>query len=368
MRPWLNLALPALLLMPGCFASHVRDRRDDGADAGIGRRDAGGGIDDGGACEEVPSVVSELACPRIVGPGDAIAVTVTHSPASCCSPEGARTRLDARGPRELEITTWWDACSCCEACACDGPPESERIELGAFGVGWVSVVAGDQRCEIEVRESDCHSVQGDEVHAPLAIARGEDIPLLMRHHMGRGCGCVPEASVRFGREGGSAVGIELCDCSSEDPCVDPGYEVTALHPGRDDAGTVVIAIGGGAHREIAIVDPASCAPGPEVRGLRLAAPDESLQSDDPRGHWAVLSLEETYCCSTPTSLIERLESPSPFAIALLPRNCAPPEVDCDCAPGIEPTRWEHWHFLGQLAPGHYSVRAGAHAIELDVPR
>jgi hypothetical protein len=367
MRSWLVVALlPALVLAPGCFASHGRDGRGDAGgvspDASAIAHDAGAAID---ACGETASEVTELVCPRIVGPGDAIAVTVTNTPSGCCAEVGSRAALRVRGPRSLEIETWWDACACCELCECVGAPVSERVELGAFDVGWVSVVAGEHRCEIEVRESDCHSIEAGEVHAPLAVARGEEIPVLMRHHAGRGCGCRPEGRVWRGRKGEVAVGIDVCDCSSSDPCVDPGYEATALIPARAEAGAVSFGTGGGRELEVAVVDEASCREGPEVRGLRLVAPErESLIVEDPIGYWVVLELEDWYCCSMPLSRVERADSTWGSEVGLVPLSCAPSEVDCDCEP-VAPTRWEHRHFLGHLAPGRYSVRAGAHRVDFD---
>ncbi len=369
MRAWLTLALPLLSVLPGCFLTHGLGRGDDAgavpADASTGPRDAGV-TTDAGACEPVASSVSELVCPVVVAPGAPIVVALTHAPSWCCSEAGSRVRVDARGARSFEIASWWDSCACCELCECLGAPRTERVEIGAFDSGRVTVVAGEHRCEIEVRESECESVSADEVHAPMAVARGDDVPLLLRGNEPHGCGCRPEPGVYPGRDVIGSVGIELCDCSWSDPCVDPGYEVTAVHPGLDLLGTVWIETGDGLAQGIAIVDPATCHAGPQVRALRLAAPDrERLLQSNPIGYWAVLDLEDWYCCREPLSLIETAPSPSTFAITLLPRSCV--REDCECEPEM-PTRWEHWHYLGALAPGEYRVTAGAHEMRFEVTR
>lgn len=358
MRGWLALALVSAALAPGCFASHGLGigGEDPPRDAGPApATDAGGA-----ACGAIASAVGALSCPATVAPGEPIFADVTHAPSWCCEPGGGRARVEPRGDRAFEVVTWWDACACCAECECVGAPRTERLALGAFERGVVRVVAGGERCAIEVRERECRTIDADEVHAPMAVARGEAIPVLLRRSVGAGCGCTPRGSEHFGREGGQYAALDACDCSDEDPCVDAGYEATAIMTAFEGTDAQTIETSAGAV-QVAIVDPDRCTPGPDVRALRIEAPSESRIGERPAGWWAVLELEQSYCCAAPVSRVEVARAGE--LIELRPRSCV--DSDCDCVPHT-PSHWEHWHFLGFLPAGRHVVRAGDRELALDV--
>jgi len=177
MRTWLILALVAV---SGCYDAHGAGAPGDagplpGHDAGL--------ADAAGACEERPTTPSGLVCPATAGLGEEIVVSVTHAPGGCCSAEGAGAVAVPRGEASFLISTRWDACTCCDACECAGAPVTHELSLGARDrAGVITVRAGSQECEIEIVARSCEPVAVDEAHAPIGVAIGEPIPVLVRRH------------------------------------------------------------------------------------------------------------------------------------------------------------------------------------------
>jgi len=100
-----------------------------------------------------------------------------------------------------------------------------------------------------------------------------------------------------------------------------------------------------------------------VVGLTIEAPSEALLGERDVGVWARLELEAFYCCAGPASLVQTRDVTSPFSIALDVLDCN--EADCACVPMI-PTRWSHWHWLGELASGSYTLSAGGRSVPFSV--
>lgn len=301
-----------------------------------------------------------LVCPATVGVGEEIVVSVTHVPDSCCSADGARAVAVPRGDSAFLVSTLWDACSCCDVCDCVGAPVTQRVSLGvADRAGVVVASAGPHECEIAIVERSCEPLTIDEAHAPIGVAIGEPIPVLVRRHEGSGCGCVPRGARWIGREGPLVAGLEACDCSSEDPCVDPGYEATSIALEAAGEGPTSIETQGAAPLVVQGFDPAACYGAPSVVGLAIEAPSESLIGSGELGVWARIDLEAYYCCAGPASLVRTNAVTSPFSIALDVLDCN--QADCACVP-TAPTRWSHWHWLGALAPGEYDLRVGGRAV------
>ncbi len=362
MRSWLTLALVSLPLA-GCFDSHGLGGPAPAPPADAGARDAGPlpPVDGGSPCRELPSRASELQCPERVAIGEPIAIAVTHSTGLCCGDEGAREVAVARGEGRYEILTRWDACDCCELCECVGAPATRRIDLAApTRAGVVTVIAGDHTCRIAVGAGECEPTVASAAHAPVTFPHRQPVPVLLERDTGAGCACVPRAMEYVGREGPLVAALELCDCS-DDFCLDGGYQATA-HIGRFVEDWTEVETTAGVVR-VQRVDPALCHDGgTTVRGVEVVGPRVDRIASSDLGVWLRLDLEAYFCCVSPASLVE--ERPGRGTIDLAIRDCN--QFECDCLPS-EPTRWSHWHWLGELGSGEHVVQAGAHRVLVTVP-
>jgi hypothetical protein len=358
MRAWLSFALLSVALA-GCFDSH--GWRPPSADTDAGRDSGPFDPPDAGTCGLAPSTATRLVCPASAVPGETISVDVSHAAVACCRDDGGRLEVRRVGPSVVEIDTRWDRCTCCEACACVGGAATEALAIGSFGPGRVTVRAGALECEIEVAARECRDAPVGEVHAPRAIAPGDALPVLLRSAGSRGCGCVPSATAALGRAGQLWPTIEACGCSDVDPCVDPGYEATAIYEPGIVMGDVRIETPAGTVH-VARVDPTFC-PASPVLGLRVEAPGRELVSASPGGWWLVIESEAYECCGPPLSVVRETVSGHDRALSFL--DCAT-GFDCLCK-DVPPVPFEHWHFLGFLERGRHAVRAGGRVIEFDVP-
>jgi hypothetical protein len=360
-RVWHNFAWIVIgaALLSGCFASHELDvaPRADGGSGAAARPDVGPtppsdssiATIDAGCSGELPSDSTDLVCPTYAAPGEAVSVELTHHARACCSDDGGLVTVLRSRFRvyEVDLVTAWDRCSCCEECECASGAETRTLEIGAWSEpGIVVVRAGALSCE----------------NAPLAVAVGDDVPVLLRARETRGCGCIPHAVTGHGRKGELWSGIEVCGCGI-DPCVDPGYEVTSIHDVGEAPGIRTIMTDAG-DVEVAVIDPSTCGSGaPILRSVRIAAPDPALIGERTPSWWAVIEAENAFCCAAPRSYVasQRIDGRD---IELAFAEC--PLPDCDCVPE-ELTRWEHWHHLGPLAPGRYTVSVRDVSATFDVP-
>jgi hypothetical protein len=152
----------------------------------------------------------------------------------------------------------------------------------------------------------CTSITPDAAHAPIAVGIGERIPVHVRRLAGEGCGCTPEGRRWIGREGPLVAGLEVCGCSDEDPCVDPGYEATVIAVESAAAGVTRVTAAA-SELEVAVVDPAECGPPLRVRGVTIEVPSGIQIPASGLGVWARIELEAAYCCVGPRSYVRTLE-------------------------------------------------------------
>lgn len=364
---WLSLTL---VLLAGCYADHGLDgRADAGSRDAEARPDAapvfdGGAPIDAGMCRALPSNVSELHCPSVVEPGAPVSVRLQHGASVCCGTDAARLTASTTGERTITLSPSWDSCGCCELCACVGPVVEQPIDVGPLTEGVWTVVGDAARgitCTIEVRALAwaIHPVEAAIV--PAASPLDEELPVSMRA-AGLSCGCTPRGWYNRPREGLTQVGVERCECSDEDPCVDSGYEATALIPVPPFVGSFTASSDAGLVTS-QIVDATSCMPGPRVISVEPLGIDPTLRHDAPIHVFARVTYEEAFCCARPLPLARELEGdPDRRAFAL--HDCT--NVDCFCKPG-PPQRLEDIVYLGVFPPGPSEIRVGDVDVRFEVP-
>ena len=344
----------------GCYESHLRSgATEDGGP----RPDAL--VTDAAMCRPIPSNVGGLTCPALVAPGDPVLVTVQHAPGGCCGEDAAQLVARRTGPRAFALDASFDSCGCCELCDCVGPTVRQALDLGPLEEGTWTVVADAARgfvCTIEVRASECRQQDITNAIAPTAVRLGERVPVLMRAP-GLSCGCTPRGFFRFGREGGTFVGLEACGCSDIDPCVDAGYEATALVEGGDTLGAwrAMTSAGPVATQ---LVRPDACVPGPFVRAIEPLCVDEDMTHDMPIRVFARVDYDAVFCCGEPLPVaIERFTG-DPGARTYELQDCL--GIDCACDPG-PPRPLTAIVYLGEFPPGAQRVQIGGVATTIVVP-
>lgn len=367
MTRWLNLALTVALFLggsAGCYASHTRSPvREDGGTPDGWSADAH--VPDAGVCTALPSTVGGLTCPSLVAPGDPVLVTVQHAPSFCCGADAARLVPQRTGPRAFRLDPSWDSCGCCEACDCLGPTVRQALDLGPLEEGTWTVVADAARgftCTIEVRALDCRQRDVTGALAPTAVRLGEQVPVLVSAP-GLSCGCAPRGFYRFGREGGTFVGLEACGCSDADPCVDSRYEATVLVDGASTLGLWEAASSIG-RVSTQIVRPEACAAGPRVLRVEPLGVDPGAIHDSPVGVFARVEYEAFFCCAQPLPVAVEALGGDPAVRSYELLDCV--GIDCACDPG-GPRTLTAIVYLGQLPPGPQRVRVGAVETTITVP-
>lgn len=356
----------------GCFRSHGREAEGD---AGPGR-DAGSRPDaaridapslDAGAseCGADPGVIVGLECPESVPRGAPIAVSVRAHMLGCCAVSApAGTTARALAPDTWEIEAPYSVCRCCEMCMCEEVTTTRAVTLEPPAGPVVRVVAGELACEIRVLDDECRTLRADTWMAPRHVAVGEPIAVRVVHDRGVSCGCAPRAEL--GSPAGPELAFLACGCSDVDPCVDPGYEATALAEGPSSpmqaqfyhpypGGRVVVDV----HDRASCIADATLV----VDSLTQVAPDPSLLAEDPRATWVELRGHHDRCCGEPALLVEEDVVPG-LGRALSLRDCSPDP--CDCAIPHRVDFVEH-HFLGSLPPGTTNVYAGSRTLTISVP-
>jgi len=369
MRSWLTLTL--FLFGLGCYANHGPDGRPD---AGLSsdaapRPDTAPALDvgviDGGSCRPLSSNANVLRCPSAVEPGMPVWVELEHGASACCGEDAARLTASRTGERTVTLSPSWDSCGCCEACECVGPVVNQPIDVGPLTEGIWTVIADPARglsCTIVVGPLECEVHPISQAIVPDASPMDEPLPVLLRAS-GGSCGCTPRGWYNMPREGRPFAGLERCGCSDLDPCVDPGYEATALIPVPPFAGPLI------ANTDVGpittqIVGVATCIPGPRVVSVEPLGIDPSLIHDAPIHVFARVEYEEAFCCAQPIPLAREIPSDDTDARAFALLNCV--NVDCFCDGGA-PRRVEGIVHLGIFSPGRSEVRVGDIALTVDVP-
>jgi hypothetical protein len=375
MTRWLTLALALCSsVASGCYASYgLSTASDDGGvgDAGPGPGDAFYIPDlapvDFGLCPPLPSTVGGLTCPSLVAPGDPVLVTVQHASATACCTEPAAHLVPQRtGPRVIALETSWDSCSCCLECDCVGPTVRQALDLGPLEAGTWTVIADAARgvtCTIDVRAFWCNSQPATDVIVPTAVRLGDQVPVLLRAP-GAGCNCTPRGTSHPGSAGGTFLELEACSCHDLDPCMDPGYEATALVDGASIVGPWTAASSAGVI-STQIVYPDACVSAPSVVSLTPIGVDPSFIHDSPVGVFARVEYDESFCCGAPAPVAVERFSPDPTAHYYELLDCA--GLSCLCDPAPPPQRLDAIVYLGQLPPGPQRVFLGALETTIDVP-
>ena len=352
MRAWLTSAVVASVLawLPGCYADHGRAEHIDA-----------GPVDAAPLCMPSPGLVSGLFCPEAVAAGAATTISVEHQSGLCCPASAASAHLERTGERTYRVVAEWDLCQCCEACDCLGPTVHTAVTTPPLEPGLHTFVAGDHRCEIRVGDAECRDAPVIDAHTPTATLSGRPLAALLRAE-GASCGCSPMGAIHRGREGELVAALRVCGCSDLDPCVDPGYEVTA---------ELALMLAAGSYRidsevgplEAQVFDEASCSSIVEPDDVRLIAPAASFVHDQPPGVWAEVDYQAAYCCARPATLAMEVRGP-PVLRAFELRDCV--QEDCACEPG-PPRPLTDLVYLGRMAPGTQRVRIGAIERVVEIP-
>lgn len=206
--------------------------------------------------------------------------------------------------------------------------------------------------------STCQTIPADEWIAPRAVPAGGHASVLMRTGISAGCGCVPVS--RLEDPGGPHVSFLACDCSNEDPCVDPGYDATATAEVLGAAGTQMQFYHpyAGGRVILEVVDPALATPVESVDAIELVSPVSGYVTDVGRHVWVRVRGTARSCCFAPVPLVTQT-GPGALTVA----NAA---IDpCECVGS--PAPWETFHDLGPLPAGHYGVTAHGLTVAIDVP-
>lgn len=334
---WLTLAL---VFCSGCFGAHGSDE-----DAGPPGTDAG---PPPVMCELYGASVHEIVCPSTVQAGERASITITTSPAACCSSGTIRPSYGSEGfSHRFELE--WDACDCCDACRCVGPIDDVVVQTGALEAGRHTIEAHGVTCEVEALAfAECGPpLPSTDFRAPEHLLEGQAYPVTLTNEPGVSCACSPRVVGADELE----YSMELCDCCDVCDCIDSGYQASHV---RDplDVGQHVVVIPHGVS-QVSVHARSECYE-IDVTGLELEAPRRDLSTSGPALTWARVTGEEPTCCTPPTPVVERLDTTGP-GIALRLMSCV--TVDCGCLPDL-PTSASAWFSLGELAPGTHVVRVG----------
>lgn len=361
----------------GCFASHERAPRGDaGAARDTGRptdvpvpsrRDATLGFDASESeCSIDPGVIVGLDCPESVARGEPITVDVRVHMLGCCAvsaPIGTTAR--SIGPDSWELEAPYSVCRCCEMCMCEEIVSTRSVTIEPPTGSVVRVVARDLSCEIRVLDDDCRTLRSDDWMAPRHVAVGEPIPVRVFHDGGVSCGCTPRTELAT--PAGPELSFLACGCSDLDPCVDPGYEATAIAAPASSPGQVQFYHPYGGGRVVVDVHhPATCVEDPSlvVDALSQVAPDPRLIAEDPRATWIAVRGHHDRCCGEPAVRVRVDPFSDGRRLSLLLRDCQPDPCDCAVPHRVE---FVERHFLGSLPSGTMTVRAGTHLLTITVP-
>lgn len=373
----LTLVLP--WVASGCFSSHERTA---GATADSGTpRDAARPIDaplpprpdarptlDGGPseCSVDPGVIVGLACPESVPRGTPITVDVRVHMLGCCAVSGPLgTTARSIAPDTWEIEAPYSVCRCCDMCMCEEIVSTRSVTIEPPTGPVARIVARDVSCEVRVLDDACRTLRSDEWMAPAHVLVGETIPVRVFHFGGVSCGCAPRAELATPT--GPELSFLACGCSDEDPCVDGGYEATAIAEGPGfetqvqffhpyPGGRVAVDV----HRRGACGADASIV----VDDLQVVAPVPSLIADDPRATWIQVRAHQDRCCGDPGLHVTHTPSPGGTDLAITLGDCTPDPCDCSSPHRVDALSY---HFLGSLPPGRTRVTAGGRTIAIDVP-
>lgn len=341
------LWVPCFLLFAGCFADHGRGA-EERPDAGTTpEADAGPG------CRIEPATARIVECPpSTVAAGADVTVAIEHGIGPCCDVRSSDIAV-AHAGNDHTITSIWSVCDCCDGCRCATPTEIERVSLGALPPGMHTVHAGETTCAFWVTETECGSVDADEIRAPRVLFPDQAFSATIRRTSFHGCGCTPSAT-----EIPDAVILSVCGCCEACDCIDPGYEV-GYTGGLVPVGEHHLSIAGN-EVPLTVAERATCSPR-EPSGLEIVGPDPSLTPGGERLWWAVVRGSEPLCCADPAPAVDQTRAGLDIALTLY--SCA---IDpCLCIG--EPQPFEAWHSLGELAPGTYTVRMGSLVQTFSVP-
>jgi len=357
MRVWLSLAL--VPFVAGCADDHSR---------GATTHDAGGLTDAAmciGPAMVVDGSIEGLTCPTSVTLGGRAVVTVVSRSNECCPDSAARAENVTRtmGGAEVAITAPYDLCDCCVTCRCIGSALTRDVVVAEVAGSPIHVTAGSHECTIAIDgPAICRDVPLTGGHIPTAVAALAPIPIHLVSNGGfSGCGCEPRAVV----DPTGQVSLSACNCCDDCPCIDIGYETTAVQgPIEGAPQNVPITISSSPLLSTTIVDPSRCTTSSAtVTGLTPLAPNDGLRQGQPVGAWVQLNAFDRRCCGEPLELVTTSRAPD-GAIELTLAECRPDP--CDCSPtnrrdASTPV------YLGALASGAYTVRVGTVSTTLTVP-
>lgn len=325
------------ILLSGCYASH-QPPADAPADAG--------------ACvSRALDEVLAIECPASVRAGERAAVTVVHRGPFCCA-ESAPDISVVHGVTAASVSATWDACACCPGgdCPCATLVEWRSVFEVEPQTPFV-VRAGGRECRIDVETSPCEIGRSSPIAAPRYVREGDPVPVLVEGP-GNGCGCVPRAF----SPGLPHVELELCDCSNEDPCVDPGYQATVVLSVPAGFHTLYSASGGG---RVGVEVSRTCVPTEAaVSEVERIAPRADRISDG--AVWVRLRGIVSGCqAQVAPAFVEAGFDQRDHAIALY--QC---EVPC---PAFLMLPFELDMYLGALSSGDHRVHVGGAVFPLHVP-
>jgi hypothetical protein len=191
---------------------------------------------------------------------------------------------------------------------------------------------------------------------PRAVFADQDLTLSVISRESSGCGCTP-------RQGGSglSVDLEVCDCCEACMCIDSGYEASDTRP-APPPGEHLVPVTGLMAQTLYVHERDQCRVVADAPSLRIERPTDFLQGG-PALTWAVVSDDVYECCVEPRYVVESRRSGNTFELTAY--DCRPP-VDCACA-STEPTRFESWHALGELAPGSYEATIAGLELPFAIP-
>lgn len=363
MRIWLTFAL--LSLVAGCAIDHGRGVSE--ADAGWHSAPA-----DAGMCMGTPEIregdVQALVCPTSVSTGDRVVVSLTSGVALCCPDSAALPPVVSGHDAEVTLGVPYQLCDCCRLCRCVGSSITRDVVVSEAASGsQLHVTAGTQSCTIAIGPpAMCTPVTIGAAHVPTAVSVGHDVPVHVVSAGGTstGCSCSPRASVSVSGPTSGEVSLSACDCCLDCPCIDQGYEATLLLPAPSIAEPFAVAVAGAiAPLSTTLVDPARCITSSvTVTELVPLAPSATLVRSGSAG-WVELRGFDRRCCGEPLELVTAAMAPD-GSIDLTLAECNPDP--CDCAPDRMADATTAV-YLGELAPGTHSVRAGGVSTTITVP-
>jgi hypothetical protein len=257
-------------------------------------------------------------------------------------------------------------------CAVAGCAGDHQFSLGtdAGGIvdgGWHSTPVYDASAAPDAFAPGvmCHAVPITTAHVPDAVAglRYAPVHLVSQGGSSTSCACTPRGGTEAA---GSVITLSACDCCLDCDCIDFGYEATLLDFVSEGIGhgtTITLSVG--PDLSTTIVDPARCiGSSATVTEIVALGPSDRLRQGQPRSAWVDLRAFDARCCGEPLELVTPTLSADGTTIDLTLAECRPDPCDCS---SDEPHDASTPVYLGDLAPGTYTVRAAAVSTTITIP-